>query len=473
MLSTGVANCQRRRDMRIDRVIAHSEAFIKGLLFDCRSCGQCVLRSTALVCPMTCPKGLRNGPCGGTLGGKCEVRPDLACVWVRIHSRSSNGHTNLPPLLPSTDTALTNTSSYVNYCSGDDKVGRSPLTYPSLSVDKNLQPVQTNSNLEQRLKSGVFVRTCEVRSPRSADFTEMMHHAATVADFFDAINATAYLNGKPSMPSAVAAARLVEHGIEAIAQSTARDHTKTSFVSELLANHGSRVNNMLCLTGDSYAGRPRSKQVYDMDSSLMLYEARWLRDTGVIQFTGDTMPDPPRPYLGAAINPFSTPANVPILRLKQKAAAGADFIQTQLVFDIDRFRQFMESVRDEGLDHELFILAGVPVVTSRKALAVLPTIPGVHLPKEIVHRLEASTNIKREGVALAREIATAMSETGGVAGVHLMLFGADNSVLPDVVRDLPLMRPSFGKSDHSTEPRMENSAAASAQFMEEPCQSLA
>lgn len=392
---------------------------------------------------MTCPKGLRNGPCGGTLDGKCEVRPDLPCVWVRIHSRTSQGNTDLPPLMPSRDTALSDTSSYLNFWSGADKSGRSPLAYPTLGQDRTRQIPQTRSKLEHLLKEGAFVRTCEVRSPRSADFTDMMLQLLSVTDYFDAVNATAYLNGKPSMPSAFTAAKLVAAGVEAISQATARDHTKTSFISELLTNHAGGVNNILCITGDSYAGRPRSKQVYDMDSSLMLYEARSLRETGVIQFTGDSLPDPPRLYLGAAINPFTTPQNVPIRRLKQKAAAGADFIQTQLVFDVERFREFMAQVVQEGIDRDLFILAGVPVVTSRKALAVLPTVPGVYLPKDIAHRLSSASNIKREGLALAREIAHEMSQTPGVAGVHLMLFGADNTVLPKVVCDLPRLRSSY------------------------------
>lgn len=437
--------------MRYDRIVAHAESLIKGLLFDCRSCGQCVLRQTGLVCPMTCPKGLRNGPCGGTLNGMCEVSPDQPCVWVKILGRTAHAGTTLPPLFPTPDTALTDTSSYLNWVTGSDRVGRKPLTYLELPANRTLEPIQTRSSLEARLKSGVFVRTCEVRSPRSADFTEMRRHAEQVAPYFDAINATAYLNGKPSLPSSLAATKLREINIEPISQCTARDNTKTSFISELLANHANEIYNTLCLTGDSYAGRPRSKQVYDMDSALMLYEARCLRETGVIYFTGDTLPDPPRPFLGAAINPFTTPENVPIIRLKQKAAAGADFIQTQLVFDIDRFRSFMRSVCEQGIDRDLFILAGVPVVTSRRALAVLPSIPGVHIPAESLKRLESAANIKREGLALARELAAELSAMPGVSGVHLMLFGPDNVVLPDVVRDLPILRAApVGAADHAT-----------------------
>src|SRR5690606_1185640 len=130
-------------------------------------------------------------------------------------------------------------------------------------------------------------------------------------------------------------------------QSTCRDHTKTSFVSELIENQLNGVNNVVCLTGDAYAGTPKIKQVFDMDSSLMLYEARHVREYGRIRFTGQQMEQPPKLFLGAAINPFTNPPNVPIRRLKQKAASGADFIQTQLIFDVKRFGEFMAHVREE------------------------------------------------------------------------------------------------------------------------------
>lgn len=422
--------------MHGERLIANLEAVVKGLLFDCRRCGQCVLSSTGLICPMTCPKGLRNGPCGGTTAGMCEVNPDRRCVWVRIRERTQGGDVRLPPLLPSVDTALFRTSSYINAITGRDHAGRIALSYPAIGERRTAQPVQTESTLEMRLKQGVFVRTCEVRAPRDADFSKMRREASAVMGHFDAVNVTAFLNGKPSLPSSLAASRLADLGIEAIAQATGRDHTKTSFISELMTNHVNGVHNVLCLTGDGYSGRPRSKQVYDMDSSLMLYEARMLRETGVIRFTGDTLPDPPRPFLGAVINPFSSPDWIPLIRLKQKAACGADFIQTQLVFDVDRFGRFMAAVCRESLDRELFVLAGVPVITSRKALAALSKVPGVRVPEDVLRRLEASRDIRREGAALAREIVSAVAEIRGVAGVHLMLFGSDHSVLPEVVRGL-------------------------------------
>ena len=422
--------------MIFGKTIARVEALFKGMMFDCRACGQCVLGKTGLICPMSCPKGLRNGPCGGTLNGECEVYPDKPCVWVRIHNRVGKDSLTCPDLLPSPDARLFNTSSYLNSISGADENARSPLAYLDLGVKRIHQPVHTASNLERKLKAGVFVKTCEVRAPRGTDLSSVEKQALLVRDHFDAVNATAYLNAKPSLPSPIVAAKLVELGIDAICQSTCRDHTKTSFVAELLQNHLSSVNNVLCLTGDSYAGVPKIKQVFDMDGALMIYEARHLRETGLVHFTSEKISHAPQPFLGGAINPFTTPSNVPIRRLKQKIAAGVDFIQTQIIFDVAEFARFMEIVRAHGLHEEVFILAGIPVVTSAQSLPILSKIPGVKFPEGARRRLEQAKNVKATGVALAREIVSAVQQIPGVAGVHLMLFGPDHSVVPEVIEGL-------------------------------------
>lgn len=418
-----------------EKIIARSEAWLKGMAFDCQACGQCVLRQTGLICPMSCPKGLRNGPCGGTISGACEVYPDKQCVWIRIHNRVFTD-LSTPDLLPSPDSALFNTSSYINYIKGRDKPGTTPLTYLELGKKRTALPVETDSKLEQKLKQGLFVKTCEIRSPRNPDFHHFVREAELVRDYFDAVNVTAFLNGKPSLPSPSTCVELVSLGIDPICQSAARDHTKTSFVSELLQNHLNCIHNLLCITGDSYKGEPKIKQVYDMDSSLMLYEARYLRQMGKIHFTGEKYPDPPRPFLGAAINPFTLPTEVPIRRLKQKAAAGADFIQTQFVFDIEAFQHFMTLYRQEGLDEELFLLAGIPIVISRGALNMIPHIPGVHIPAEIMDRLQMARDLRATGVQLGRELVQSVRKIPGVRGIHLMLLGSDHAVLKDIVEGL-------------------------------------
>ncbi len=420
----------------IKKIFAKCEAFGKGMAFNCHSCGQCVLSQTGIICPMSCPKGLRNGPCGGPVNEMCEVYPERQCVWVRIHKRVAKGSTDLPNMLPSPDSALFHTSSYVNWFKGRDKYGKTPLPYLDLGKDRVEQPVQTKSALEAKFKSGRFVRTCEIRAPRGSSLANVYRDAEFIKDNFDAVNVTAFLNGKPSLPSPRVAAELKKMGIDPISQATCRDHTKTSFVSELIQNHANEVDNVLCLTGDSYMTLPRIKQVWDMDSSLMLHEARYLRETGKIHFTEDKVKDAPQPFIGAVINPFTTPANVPIRRLKQKAAAGADFIQTQLIFNLEAFKEFMKRVCDEGINNDLFILAGVPVVISNVAKNFIPHIPGIDCPQEVFERFDKASDIREEGIAFAREMIAEMQKIPGVSGVHLMLLGVDHSVLPDVVAGL-------------------------------------
>jgi 5,10-methylenetetrahydrofolate reductase len=419
--------------MDYKKLIARTEAFVKGTMFDCRSCGQCVLDKTGLVCPMSCPKGLRNGPCGGTLNGLCEVYPDKQCVWVRIHERTAKGSLLCPDLLASPDASLFQTSSYINRYSGRDTHARVPLTPLELGSNRKQMPIQTASGLERVLKQGKFVHTCEIRSPREADFASVRKDVQYMSGHFDAVNATAYLNGKPSLPSARTALELKELGMEPIAQATCRDHTKTSFVAELMNNMMNGVHNVLCLTGDSYAGSPKIKQVFDMDSSLMLYEARFLREHSRIHFTGVEMKQAPRPFLGAAINPFSTPANIPIRRLKQKMAAGADFIQTQLVFDLGLFTEFMAKFHQEEMDRDLFMLVGIPVVISRKACEMMPQVPGLLYPEKVGKSFRNASDIRKAGISFARDMIAEVRELPGVSGVHLMLMGTDHSVLPDVI----------------------------------------
>lgn len=419
--------------MSYKKLIARTEAFVKGMMFDCRSCGQCVLDKTGLICPMSCPKGLRNGPCGGTRNGLCEVYPDKQCVWVRIHERTAKGSLLGPDLLASPDSNLFQTSSYINRFSGRDMQARFPLTPLELGSNRKQMPIQTASGLERVLKQGKFVHTCEIRSPREADFSSVRREVQYMSGHFDAVNATAYLNGKPSLPSARTAVELKDLGLEPIAQATCRDHTKTSFVAELINNMMNGVHNVLCLTGDSYVGSPKIKQVFDMDSALMLYEARFLREHSRIHFTGAEMKQVPRPFLGAAINPFSTPANIPIRRLKQKMAAGADFVQTQLVFDLSLFTEFMAKFQQEELDRDLFMLVGIPVVISKKACEMLPQVPGILYPEKIEQSFRNASDIRKAGISFARDMIAAVRELPGVSGVHLMLMGTDHSVLPDVV----------------------------------------
>lgn len=417
---------------------ANGERLLKGVLFDCRGCGQCVLRTTGMICPMRCPKGLRNGPCGGTTAGRCEVLPDRRCIHVRIDAaRRRDGALVAPPLLPAPDQALLGTASVANLLNGADAPARRPLA-PLGRPDHACggQPL-TASGLERALRAGRFAFTTEVRAPRAPRLDRLRREAALFAGLFDAVNATAFLNGRPALPSSQAAAELARLGVEAVAQAAGRDHTRTSFLGEVMGNHLGGVPNLLCVTGDWYQRAPAGpvvRQVFDLDAALMLYEARHLRERGTVAFTGDAVDPCPRPFLGCAINPDSDPLDAPVRRLMQKADAGAEFVQTQVVTDPDRLAAFMARYRAAGLDRRLFLLAGIPVVTGRRALGMLGTVPGVRLAPALRDRLAAAADLKAAGVAEAAALVRAAAAIPGVRGAHLMLFGPDPAALAEVRR---------------------------------------
>ena len=426
----------------LSRAFAAAEFAVKKTLFDCRGCGQCVLRQTGLICPMSCPKGLRNGPCGGTVGGRCEVDRERPCVWVRIDSARAGADLQASPLFDAPDPALFGSASVINAVTRADRPARTPLPWLDLGRQRAEGSARTGSLLEAALRGGKFAVTGEVRSPRSTDISAVMNQARRLHEAgFAAINTTSFLGGRPALPSGVLAAALQADGIEAIAQTTGRDFTRTAFVGELLALRRGGVRNLLCLTGDAWhGGAPRA--IFEMDGGLMLYEARWLAERRTVRFSGDAIADPPRPFLGAAINPSTTPVAVPVRRLLQKAAAGADFIQTQVLTSAAAMAEFMALCRSVGLHRELFILAGIPVVTDRNALERLPSIPGVDADADFMRRLRGATDLRREGVRVAIELGNACAAIPGVHGAHLMLFGRDHDALPEVRRALPTLRPS-------------------------------
>lgn len=415
----------------INLLLDRGEAFLKGVLFGCRACGQCVLRANAMTCPMRCPKGLRNGPCGGTLGGRCEVDADRPCIHVKIHAGRHGGRPEAAPIMPAIDHALCNTASLVNACTGADRGSRDPLPAIASAGWAEGQP-RTASRLEAALRAGRFVVTTEIRAPRGSDLSRVRHEAEALRGCFDAINATAYLSGNPSLPSSVVARELQAMGLEAIAQVTARDCTRTTFTGELFSLAQSQVANLLCLTGDWRVGRPMVKPVYDLDSSLMLYEARHLRDRSRIFHTGEEVAQAPRPFLGCAINPLSDPIDVPVRRLRVKADCGAEFAQTQVLTETVRLSRFMELARAQDLPRRVAILAGIPVVTSLKALDHLHRIAGVVVDANFAAHLRAAKDLRAAGVAEANRLCAEARAIPGIAGVHLMLFGADRGALAEV-----------------------------------------
>lgn len=406
----------------LDRLIRHGEGFLKGLLFDCRRCGQCVLRRTSFVCPMRCPKGLRNGPCGGTLDGRCEVDPTAPCIWVRIDGRRHGERLEVPPILPPLDESLREGASLVHACTGRDAGCRDPLPVLGRADASDPRP-RTASRLEAALRAGRRVLTTEVHAPRQGDGASLVRRAAAWAGTCDAVNATAFLSGQPALPAGDLALRLQEAGIEAIAQATGRDLTMTTFRAELARLDSGGVANLLCLTGDR--GDPRQRAVFHADASLLVHEARQVREHGASR-DGTWSPSPrPRPFLGVAINHLSTPTATAVRRLLQKHAAGAEFAQTQPVFATAAFRPFWDLACQAAIPQKLHILAGLPLVTDPGLLPRLAAVPGMRIDPSFLARFTAGADPVAQGIAATLELGRELLALPGVAGLHLMRFGPD------------------------------------------------
>jgi methylenetetrahydrofolate reductase (NADPH) len=306
------------------------------------------------------------------------------------------------------------------------------------------QTLRANSRLERVLRSGRFAVTAELNAPDSANPEDVYRNALVLAEVCDAINATDGSGANCHMSSLGCCALLVRAGYEVVFQVSCRDRNRIAIQGDLLGAAALGVKNVLCLTGDdvSAGDQPQAKRVFDLDSIQLLRTARIMCDQGVF-LSGRKLTTPPSLFLGAAENPFAPPYDWRPLRLAKKVEAGADFIQTQYCFDIPRFRQFMQGVRDLGLHERVFLLAGVGPLRSEKVAEFMRTrVPGVWIPDALVDRL-AKTPAKQkaeEGKRICIELIEEISTIEGVHGVHLMAYRQEETVAEIVQRSGLLQR---------------------------------
>ncbi|MDK2931391.1 MAG: methylenetetrahydrofolate reductase [Bacillota bacterium] len=282
--------------------------------------------------------------------------------------------------------------------------------------------MKSRSNLERVLAAGHFALTGELGPPQSASAEVIRKKAEYYKGCADAVNITDNQTAIVRMSSIASAAILVGLGLDPIMQMTCRDRNRIAMQSDILGAYALGINNILCLTGDhqSFGNHPTSKNVYDLDSIQLIRMVRTMRDEKRF-LSGDELKAEPKMFIGAAENPFADPFEYRVVRLAKKVAAGADFIQTQAVFDIPRFSRWMEMVRDRGLHERVYILAGVIPVKSARALEYMKNeVPGMSVPDELIRRMEAAADPKEEGVRIAVETIQQLREIPGVAGIHLM-----------------------------------------------------
>ncbi len=276
--------------------------------------------------------------------------------------------------------------------------------------------------LESVLRAGHFAVTAELAPPDSADPKDVYERAVMFDGWVDAINATDGSGANVHMSSVGICALLTRFGYSPVLQISCRDRNRIAIQGDVLGAAAMGVGSILCLSGDGVqAGdQPGAKPVFDLDSISLLRTIRHMRDEN--QFlSGRPLTTGPDVFLGAASNPFMPPIDFRPLRLKKKIEAGAQFIQTQYCFDVPALRLFMSRVRDLGLHEKAFILIGVgPLASAKSARWIRSNVPGVHIPNEIIHRLEQAEKPAIEGRKICVELMQQIREVPGVAGVHLM-----------------------------------------------------
>ncbi|GAA1312930.1 methylenetetrahydrofolate reductase [Pseudonocardia xinjiangensis] len=297
--------------------------------------------------------------------------------------------------------------------------------------------------LRGALAAGRFAVTAEIGPPRGVDRTAITRSAALLRGWVDAANVTDNQGAHVRLSSLAGSLLAAEAGVEPVMQLTCRDRNRIALQSDLIAAATLGVPNVLLLTGDHpvFGDHPEAKPVFDLDSVQLVWAARTMRDDGLL-LSG--RPVDPRPgfLIGAVENPFAPPAGFRAARLGKKVAAGAEFCQTQFVFDVPAFARFMAEVADRGLDTRCAVLAGVGPIRSLRAYEFIRTkVPGVHVPDEVGRRLRGvpADRVAAEGVTLCVETIQALREIPGVAGVHVMAFGYERGI-PEILERAGLER---------------------------------
>lgn len=314
----------------------------------------------------------------------------------------------------------------------------------------------SGSNLERILRAGQFAVTGELGPPQSADGDVIREKAALLRGYCDAVNITDNQTAIVRMSSIGAGTILVQEGLEPVIQMTCRDRNRLAIQSDLLGAYALGMRNLLCLTGDhqNFGNHPSAKNVFDIDSLQLVRMVADMRDECLFQ-CGDAFKGPePRFFVGAAAAPFADPIDFRPYRLAKKVQAGANFIQTQLVYDVPAFARYMEKVRELGLHEQTYILAGVgPLKSPGMARYMKNNVPGILVPDELIERMSAagkpwagkkkdeltpedkrarSKAWREEGIKSCVELIQQLREIEGVAGVHLMAIEWEAAVKPIV-----------------------------------------
>lgn len=306
--------------------------------------------------------------------------------------------------------------------------------------------VKTPSKLEKMLAAGNLAVTSECGPPRGSDPEVIVEKAKLLKNHVDAINVTDNQTSMTRMCSLAACIRLKLLGLEPILQMVTRDRNRIAIQSDILGAASFDIHNILCLSGDhqSFGDCSQGQNVHDIDSMQLIQTVRHMRDEGKF-LGGDEIKRPPQMFVGAAANPFADPYEIRVPRLAKKVAAGAEFIQTQCIYNLDKFEDWMKKACDRGLPEKVAILAGLtPMKSVGMARYMKNRVPGMDVPDEIVKRLADTPKEKQaeEGINICVEAIERLKDVKGVAGFHIMAIEWEEKV-PEIVERAGLFpRPS-------------------------------
>ncbi len=439
------------------RLLAKTEILVKGPLFGCRMCGNCLLQETAFICPMECPKGMRNGPCGGVTPEKnCYVDETRKCIWYAIYKRAlKTGRTaRLLEVLPPLDWDKVGTETWADVVNQVRKVGTGRFFSSLVSLDKVKkkeiwesvfktvrQPEWWNgdseyhpalktepvSELQRKIQSGGFIVATEVSPPVGSSTGKLKRDIELVRPFVTAINFTDSSSARAKMSSIACSTVAVKLGAEPILQIASRDTTRCGLQADVVGLNEMGIRNVLCISGDNPRVGPAptsSMNFVDIDSVQMLWILRRMRDES-IYLDGRKMKEPPKLFLGAATSPFASDPVLQAIKDTKKVNAGAQFFQTNLVFEPDRLDPWLEELYKRDVLDKAPVLIGLAPLKSFKVAEYLHTnVPGVKLPVSILERMEkAGESAPEEGVQISLEIIEKLKHKQGVRGIHIMTLG--------------------------------------------------
>ena len=284
--------------------------------------------------------------------------------------------------------------------------------------------MKSGSNLEKVLAAGHFAVTAECGPPRGADPEVVRRKAAYVKGNIDACNVTDNQTSVVRMSSIAGCMILKEMGIEPLLQMVVRDRNRIALQSDLLGASALGVRNLLCLSGDhqKFGDDPQAKNDFDIDSMQLIHLTRTMRDDGVFP-SGQKLDGAPKFFIGCAVNPFADPFEIRVPRLKMKINAGADFVQTQCIYNMEKFKVYMEDAMRQGLHEKVKILAGVtPLKSAGMAKFMKKMVAGMDIPDAVIKRIADEPKEKQaaKGIEMCIELIHELKEMEGIAGVHVM-----------------------------------------------------